>query len=90
MIAKTPQLSTSVKSRVGCKGEECIKTFSFAKQPKGKISKAGNNWVYTARCPNCPKVMTFSEAMMKNIHQCVRDITVTKITNNFDDMFSQS
>lgn len=89
-MAKTPRLSPSVSKLVGCKGAECLAKFTFIKVPKGKVSKNGISWEYSARCPNCPKVVTFSEAMMKNIHKCVRDISISKTINTFDSMFTKT
>ena len=90
MARKPPELTQSVIKRVGCKGVDCIRAFSFMKRPRIKLSKNGVSWEYGARCPNCPKVMTFSEAMMKNIRICIKDITIVQTTNTYDDMFDKT
>lgn len=89
MVRKQPALSASVLKRIGCKGEDCLKHLTYTKVPRGKIAKNGVTWEYSARCPSCPKVITFSEPMMKSIRRVVKDIEVGTATNTFDTMFTK-
>jgi hypothetical protein len=82
-------LSKSVIRRIGCKGEDCLKHLTYTKVPRGKIAKNGVTWEYSARCPSCPKVIIFSEPMMKSIRRVIQDIEVGTVTNTFDTMFTK-
>lgn len=89
MARKTPTLSASVLKRIGCKDVECLKHLAYTKVPRGKVAKNGVTWEYSARCPSCPKVITFSEPMMKSIRRVIKDIEVGTVTNTFDAMFTK-
>lgn len=88
MARKPPELSPSVLKRTGCMGIDCLRQFTFTRAPRRRPSKL-SRWEFTARCASCPKVVVFSEAMMRNIQRVVKDIKFTHVTNNFDELFTK-
>lgn len=89
MNKRSPELSKTLKRRLGCKDIECLKHFTFTRQAKRKLSRQPPSWEFAGRCTRCPKLITLSDAMMRSAEQCIGKVDVTVVFSDYDAMFSK-